>query len=798
MYFRLTMGIASFLIGLSGLALTATTLMAEAWEPSLGFFTIVGVCSLGGLVPLRLAWLHPLPVSLPLVAAVSMTAGAPAATSAGFLAGLLTVLRPDNDSEADWKQGFTTGGAMALCAGIIATGTGHFGLTTVRPGLYQFPGPAELILWTFVIGSAILMARVAAMSTGALGETAGWREFGLAMAGSVVCSMISLALAGAILVWGHGPVLASTAAAGIVALPLSWSIARQREALVTTARKACTGLAVVESIALAIEAKDRTSERHLRRMRVYSLAVGRRLGLSTDDLEALEYAALLHDIGKLVVPESILSKPAGLSSEEFQRVVAHPRVGAEILESTALPESVIEMVRYHHERYDGTGYPDGLMGMEIPIGARILTAADTFEALTSDRPYRRAMPVQEAIAHLQRNAGSLFDPRVVRILVEHHRDFEQEVIAEEDSNAPSLKAPLQRVLDRIASAHMEIYSLYEISQALGKTLDLEEMFRLVTGKISRLMHFSSCVVYIVDADEVTLRPRFSSGVGEAKLMENVIPLGQKMSGWAAAQRKTCCSSFGDSGSDLRAWNGNRSDLEVWANDPELGKLTSSLVAPMFVEDNLVGVVALYDVAEQEYSAQEEHLLALMTTQVAGAIRAGMLFEQTQQNALTDSLTGLPNSRYMFMAFDREATRAREENTPLTLMAMDIDNFQRINDDFGHHAGDRFLIGMAKAIRSKLQVRDTCVRYSGDEFIALLPGVMEEDAARIAEEVDRTAREHCLEAQPGRAVQLSLSIGWATLPHDGDDFESLMGTAVARMKQRKQERLEPAGAMEQTT
>jgi len=215
-----------------------------------------------------------------------------------------------------------------------------------------------------------------------------------------------------------------------------------------------------------------------------------------------------------------------------------------------------------------------------------------------------------------------------------------------------------------------------------------------------------------------------------------------------------------------------------------------------VEDTLVGVVALYDNAEQEYSTQEVHLLALMATQIAGAIRTGLLFEQTQQNALTDSLTGLPNSRYMFMTFEREAKQTREDKEPLTLMIMDIDNFQRINDDHGHHAGDRFLIGMAKAIRAKLQVRDTCVRYSGDQFIALLPGVSGDSISKMADEVGRAASEFSLEAQSGRTVKLSLSIGYACMPHDGDDFESLIAVATSRMKRHRQERFEPAGVLEE--
>ncbi|HET6372868.1 MAG TPA: GGDEF domain-containing protein, partial [Candidatus Polarisedimenticolia bacterium] len=187
---------------------------------------------------------------------------------------------------------------------------------------------------------------------------------------------------------------------------------------------------------------------------------------------------------------------------------------------------------------------------------------------------------------------------------------------------------------------------------------------------------------------------------------------------------------------------------------------------------------------REYGAQEEQLLSLIARQVAGGVRAGMLFEQTQEQALTDSLTGLPNSRYMFIAFDQEVARARQQGAPLTLLVMDIDRFRDINDDFGHHAGDRFLIGMARAIRAQLRICDTCIRYAGDEFVAILPGLSGPEVQAVLERLAEASRDYCLEARPGRAVRLTLSVGHATMPEDGSDFETLMAAATERMKGRK--------------
>ena len=149
----------------------------------------------------------------------------------------------------------------------------------------------------------------------------------------------------------------------------------------------------IEALALAIEAKDNTTHDHLRRVQVYAMEVGRELKLGDDDLEALRAAAVLHDIGKLAVPEYIISKPGKLSPEEFEKMKIHPVVGAEILEHVQFPYPVVPIVRAHHEKWNGSGYPFGLRGKDIPIGARILSAVDALDALASDRQYRRALPL---------------------------------------------------------------------------------------------------------------------------------------------------------------------------------------------------------------------------------------------------------------------------------------------------------------------------------------------------------------------------------------------------------------------
>src|SRR5437667_12516391 len=184
-------------------------------------------------------------------------------------------------------------------------------------------------------------------------------------------------------------------------------------------------LRTIEALALSIEAKDHVTHDHVQRVQVYAMEVGKELGLTKDELNALQAASLLHDIGKLAVPEHIISKPGKLTSEEFEKMKIHPIVGAEILERVRFPYPVVPIVRSHHEKWDGTGYPDGLKGDEIPIGARILSAVDCLDALASDRQYRRAYPLDEVIQRLSAESAKAFDPTVVVILGKRYKDLEE-------------------------------------------------------------------------------------------------------------------------------------------------------------------------------------------------------------------------------------------------------------------------------------------------------------------------------------------------------------------------------------
>ncbi len=285
-------------------------------------------------------------------------------------------------------------------------------------------------------------------------------------------------------------------------------------------------LRTIEALAMAIEAKDQTTHDHLQRVRIYAIEVAKELGMTGTDLEALHAAALLHDIGKLAVPEHIIAKPGRLTPEEFEKMKIHTVVGAEILERVRFPYPVVPIVRAHHEKWDGSGYPFGLKGAEIPIGARILSAVDYLDALASDRQYRRAMPLDEVMQRLTAESGKSFDPKVVDVLKRRYRTLENLALANSArggslglppepkmtrgpapaagyenaavSDAPGREATF---LSSIAAARQEAQSLFELSQDLGASLSLGETLSVFSVKLKPMVPYDAIAIYIL-RDEV--------------------------------------------------------------------------------------------------------------------------------------------------------------------------------------------------------------------------------------------------------------------------------------------------------
>jgi diguanylate cyclase (GGDEF)-like protein len=328
-------------------------------------------------------------------------------------------------------------------------------------------------------------------------------------------------------------------------------------------------------------------------------------------------------------------------------------------------------------------------------------------------------------------------------------------------------------------------------EALGKSLNLVEILTLFTGKLAELVPFDACVLYLLDKSKQELVPRFASGADIDLLKKCRIPMGERDSGWAAYHKKAMIGRNDKRGRDRRE---RPFDWKELAPASPLRNLRSSLVVPLSNEEGeSLGVLSFYASDDERFQEDHLRLVRVVSKHAAAAIRNALQYEESQEHALTDPLTTLPNARYLFVSFDEELTRASNLRIPLTIVELDVDNFKDINDVYGHLFGDKILRGIAKAIRTQLRGCDNCVRYAGDEFIVILPGVGREDIeyverrlASCIEQVDFTPR-------PGKEVGVKISLGSATYPEEGNNFETLIGVADARMYAAKYRKKRESGA-----
>ncbi|MGC2325468.1 MAG: HD domain-containing phosphohydrolase [Candidatus Sulfotelmatobacter sp.] len=572
---------------------------------------------------------------------------------------------------------------------------------------------------------------------------------------------------------------------------------------------ASLNMRTIEALALAIEAKDHTTHTHLHRVRTYAVEIAKELNLSNDETEALRAAALLHDIGKLAVPEQIISKPGRLTPEEFEKMKVHPLVGAEILERVAFPYAVAPIVRSHHERWDGSGYPDGLCGEEIPIGARILAAVDCLDALASHRQYRPALPLIDAMAGVKERAGTWFDPRVVEILDRRFVELEHMAQIEEKAGTLTGLSKTARVrrgaapaagfekgpepttigqadntdfLTSIASARQEAQTMFELSQDLGVSLSLSETLSLLSMRLRRLIPYDSIAVFV--NRNGWLLPELVSGENFRILSSLKIRVGEGLCGWVAENCKPIV-------------NGNPQVEAGYVVDQEKHTtLQSALAVPLEGLNDVVGVLAMYHANRDAFTPDHLRILLAVASKVALSVENTLKYQQAESSATTDYLTGLPNARSLFMHLAQELARCRRNKAALAVLVCDVDGFKQINDSFGHLEGDKLLREFSVRLKEACRGYDYVARMGGDEFVITAPGLTPEAAKEKAVRLNQIAVEAGLHTC-GREI-ITLSVGTAFFPEDGFDAERLLAEADRRMYSMKHIHHAAAAAAQQET
>ncbi|MFN7928868.1 MAG: diguanylate cyclase [Blastocatellia bacterium] len=410
---------------------------------------------------------------------------------------------------------------------------------------------------------------------------------------------------------------------------------------------------------------------------------------------------------------------------------------------------------------------------------------DCFDAVREDRAYRSAFSRADACELLRQQSGKHFDPEVVATFLAHLDTFEQRISEaglslepaqnnlfflepENEDTATSCRLSDQpEYLDQIAAAHHEMSSLYEIARTFSTSLNLEDTVAIFANKLKYVIPFETCAIYLYDEQKQQARAEHVVGkFAEAFIGRHVLP-GDGVTGWVLAHRKMFCNAHPDL--DLAALNLAADEFKTLA------------VAPLLKGEQLIGVIALYSEKLLRYSTDHIRMLETISGLAADSIYNAIHHAETREFALTDPLTGMPNARSLFFQFAQESNRANRQNTPLSVLMMDLDGFKKINDTYGHHAGNEFLIGIAQVIANELRSYDYLARYAGDEFVALLPGATESDVEDLMWRVQRAVEDYALPVQNGQRATAGVSLGTARYGLEADSLERPLKIADRRYK-----------------
>ena len=376
-------------------------------------------------------------------------------------------------------------------------------------------------------------------------------------------------------------------------------------------------LSTVETLATAIDAKDEVTHGHIRRVQAGAVALAHELAIADEQtLQALEAAALLHDTGKIAVPEHILNKPGKLTPAEFEKMKLHAPIGAEILSSIDFPYPVVPIVRHHHENWDGTGYPDGLKGTDIPIGARILSVVDCFDALTSDRPYRRRMTDEDALKILIDRRGTMYDPVVVDAFLGCYKrimpptdDAAHPVAKVLGGAREAIRPPVQPVTDGVPAdtpVSDEVLAVTSLARAVAGDASIVDVGALAWMLIRNVVPCASIALYVNDDGQDAVVAGFTAGAHAGALRRVRKARGAGISGWASATRRGVLNA--------------EASLDV---GPDAASLTpplrSALAVPLTHDGSCVGVLTLYASSTNAFSDDQMRLLELLAPSIATSV-----------------------------------------------------------------------------------------------------------------------------------------------------------------------------------
>ncbi len=543
------------------------------------------------------------------------------------------------------------------------------------------------------------------------------------------------------------------------------------------------------ALAMAIEARDPNRLGHTQRVTSYLNVILPDLGLTPKEEQVLRIAASLHDVGKIALPENVLTKTGRDTPLERRKAMSHTKIGEEILRPLVIEledgsrQSVATIVRHLHERFDGTGTPDGLFGDEIPRLSRILACLDYYDAcLCPPDPVLRAerrkggLPALEAARiEFELEAGRSLDPDLTALVARHHDTLVRSVWLPmtwggDHELAFGSVPDFARV---IAKSQREVERLFESAHRLvGSSLEVSEVLGILTRNVEQVVPWTTIIAF--EHDPLSGRVEVKRVDGHARSL----PLNKRVLRVDKGAFEICLA--------------RRTPLVEHCFIQELRHLSPELAehSPMgtlipLIEDEVVGFLGVFHQSGHRISSDELRLLESLCRLAAPALKNALSHQSSHKEAITDELTGLTNDRHLL----REGTRmlrTRGER-PVALFMIDLDGFKQVNDRHGHEVGDAMLVEVARSLRAGVRPQDILARKGGDEFVMILADTNRETAEVRARQMEGAIRSAFVKLSNGQRAQVGASIGTACAPDDGSTLEVLLRMADQRMYKRKRQR-----------
>jgi diguanylate cyclase (GGDEF)-like protein/putative nucleotidyltransferase with HDIG domain len=493
-------------------------------------------------------------------------------------------------------------------------------------------------------------------------------------------------------------------------------------------------LASVKALAAAVDARDPYTRSHSARVAALARTIADEMRMSADQLRRVQLGALLHDIGKIGVPDAILNKPGPLTADEWVLMRTHPAVGGSILAAVEPLRDLVPIVKAHHERFDGAGYPDKLAGDSVPLEAYVVAAADAFEVIVSRRAYKQAQSIEFACAELVRCRGTQFHPDVVDAFLRViDRDRLQgaaylrrvgATLEEDMENVPGPGGVLEQFA---ASAHAhgrQLAILQRLASEISAVLDIDTLAQRLLRIVCESMGYENGFLLTLDDKHQSLVVRAAVGPSEPYVGQ-LLSRGVGISWWVIEH------------GELQ----NVTDAQV---DPRFygpPNVQSVLVVPLQLGEERVGALGIESPRSEAFGREDQELLTAVSHQVAAALRVAKLHQAAKTAAATDPLTGLANRRTFFTRLDAELDG--DPLIPVTVAVVDVNGLKQLNDQFGHGAGDEALIRIGEMLSAGVRDGDTVARIGGDEFAILFPGAPLFAAERVMRRVANNIAEGML-------------------------------------------------------